>query len=96
MENKINANGLAIFTALKENEGKALAFAEIANIAGIEAKTGYLTAAKKIAKDNGFAIRKIENGAKARVITVTEYANGLRIEKAKDIELDAYTLDKAE
>lgn len=87
-----NPNGLAIFNALKENEGKTLTFAELANAAGVEAKTGYLTAARKIARENGFEIKKIENGAKATIRTITIYPNGLTIEKEKETELDGYTL----
>ena len=96
MENKINANGLAILNTLKANRGTALAFAEIANMAGIEAKTGFLTAAKKLAAAEKLAIVKRENAIKAKAVTVTEYPNGLRIEKAKEIELDGYELVDAE
>ena len=45
----INPNGLAIVETLTAHKGETLAFAEIASLAGIEAKTGYLTSAKKIA-----------------------------------------------
>lgn len=90
--NTPNPNGLAIFNALKANEGKTLTFAEIADIAGIEAKTGYLTSAKKIARENGFEIMKVEDAVAAKVMTVTEYPSGLRIEKAKDVSYDGYTL----
>lgn len=96
MENKINANGLAILNTLKANRGHALAFAEIANMAGIEAKTGFLTAAKKLAAAEKLAIVKREGAIKAKAVTVTEYPNGLRIEKAKEIELDGYELVDAE
>lgn len=96
MENKINTNGLAIFNALKENEGKTLAFAEIAAIAGIDAKTGYLTAAKKIAKDNGYAIMKAEDAVTITIKTETAYATGLIITKEKTATVDGYTLAKAE
>lgn len=94
--NTINPNGLAIYNALKANEGKTLTFAEIANLAGIEAKTGYLTAARKIAKDNGYTIAKIEKGAKATIRTITVYPNGLTLEKEKEAILDGYTLTPAD
>ena len=90
--NTPNPNGLAIFNALKANEGKTLSFAEIADIAGIEPKTGYLTAARKIAREQGFEIVKIENAVTASIMTVTEYPSGLRIEKSKDATFDGYTL----
>ena len=95
MENKINANGLAILNALKANEGKVLAFAEIANIAGIEAKTGFLTSAKKLAKAEGLEIVKRENAVTVAVKTVSVYASGLEVEKEKEVTVDGYELVKA-
>ena len=89
--NTPNPNGIAIFNALKD-ASTPLSFAEIADIAGIEAKTGYLTAARKIARENGFELTKVENAITAKVTTITEYPNGLRIEKSKDIAVDGYTL----
>ena len=89
--NTPNPNGLAIFNALKDANAP-LSFAEIADTAGIEPKTGYLTAARKIARENGFELTKVENAVTAKVITVTEYPNGLRIEKAKDMTMDGYIL----
>ena len=90
--NTPNPNGVAIYNALKDNDGKVLTFAEVASIAGIEPKTGYLTAARKIARDNGFDIVKVENAVVAKVTTVTEYPSGLRVEKVKDVNYDGYTL----
>lgn len=90
--NTPNPNGLAIYNALKSNEGKTLTFAEIADLAGIEPKTGYLTAARKIARENGLEIMKVEDAVSAKVMTVTEYPSGLRIEKSKDVSYDGYTL----
>ena len=95
MENKINANGLAILNALKANEGKVLAFAEIANIAGIEAKTGFLTSAKKLAKAEGYEIAKRENAVTVAVKTVSVYPSGLEVEKEKEVTVDGYELIKA-
>ena len=95
MENKINANGLAILNALKANEGKVLALAEIANIAGIEAKTGFLTSAKKLAKAEGLEIVKRENAVTVAVKTVSVYASGLEVEKEKEVTVDGYELIKA-
>lgn len=87
----VNDKGLAIFNVLKDAK-TALTFAEIANLANIEPKTGYLTAAKKITKDNKFEIVKIEKAVILKVKTVTEYPTGLVIEKTKDVETDAYEL----
>ena len=93
-DNKIaapNPNGLAIFNALKDATSP-LTFAEIADTAGIEPKTGYLTAARKIARENGLEITKMEGAVSVNVTTVTEYPNGLRIEKSKAVEMDGYVL----
>lgn len=92
METKLNPNGLAIFNTLKANEGKTLAFAEIAALANIEPKTGYLTAAKKIALANGYEIVKVEDGVTATVATETAYPNGLIVKAEKTVTLDGYTL----
>lgn len=96
MENKINANGLAIYNFLKDNEGKTFAFAEIANAAGIEAKTGFLTSAKKIAQSNGYAIVKVEDAVEVKIKTVTTFASGLEIASEKTATVAGYTLAKAE
>ena len=96
METKINANGLAILNTLKANEGKVLAFAEIAALAGIEAKTGYLTSAKKLAKAEHLEIVKRENAVIVTVKTVSTYASGLTVEKTKEVEVDGYELVDAE
>ena len=92
METKINEKGLAIFNTLKANEGKTLAFAEIAALAGIEPKTGFLTSAKKIALTNGYEIVKIEDAVTAKVATETAYPNGLIIKAEKTAIYDGYTL----
>lgn len=96
MNKTINANALAILNALKANEGKVLAYAEIANIAGVEAKTGYLTGAKALAKAEKLAIVKVENGVEYTVETVTIYATGLKIAKTKTVKADGYILKAAE
>ena len=95
MENKINANGLAILNTLKANRGTPLAFAEIANMAGIEAKTGFLTAAKKLAVAEKLNIVKRDDAVTAKVKTVTIYPNGLTIEKEKNVTFAGYELIEA-
>lgn len=90
---KENANGIAIFNALFANIGKTLAFAEIANIAGVEPKTGYLTAAKKIASSKGFTIRKVENGVTVTIKTITTFPNGLEAVTEKKSLVTGYTLE---
>ena len=92
MEKTINPNGLAIFNTLKDNQGKVLAFAEIAALAKVDAKTGYLTSAKKIAADNGFAIVKVEDGVQVAIATETVYPSGLALKTEKVATLDGYTL----
>lgn len=92
METKINPNGLAIFNTLKDNQGKVLAFAEIAALAGIDAKTGYLTSAKKIAKENSFEIVKVEDGVETRIMTETAFPSGLTLKTEKVATIDGYKL----
>lgn len=92
----INPNGLAIVNVLADRKGEVLAFAEIANLANIEAKTGYLTSAKKIASDRKMKIEKVEGGVKAKVHTITEYPSGLKVEADRDIEMDGYRIIDAE
>ena len=96
MEKTVNANGLAILNTLKAHKGEILAFAEIANLAGIEAKTGFLTSAKKLASAEKLAIVKRENAVKVAVKTVTVYNSGLEIEKVKEVEMDGYELVNAD
>ena len=96
METKINANGLAILNTLKAHEGEVLAFAEIADLAGIEAKTGYLTSAKKLAKAEHYEIVKRANAVTITVKTVSTYASGLTVEKTKEVAVDGYELVKGE
>lgn len=91
-----NTNGLAIYNFLKENEGKTFAFAEIANAAGIEAKTGFLTAAKKIAAENGYTIMKRDDAVEVKIKTVTTFASGLEMTAEKTATVAGYTLIKAE
>lgn len=92
----INPNGLAILNTLKAANGAVLTFAEIAAIAGIEPKTGYLTAAKKLAHAEKKAVVKKEGAVTLTVKTVTTYPNGLTVEKEKTVEVDGYTLEDAE
>ena len=87
-----NPNGLAIVNVLADRKGETLAFAEIASLAGIEAKTGYLTAAKKIASERGMTLEMVEDGAKAKIHTITEYPSGLKVEAEKEVTLNGYRL----
>ena len=92
----VNPNGLAIVEALSACKGETLAFAEIANLGGIEPKTGYLTAAKKIAADRKMKIEKVENGVEIEIKTITTYPNGFTAENAKKATVDGYRLIDAE
>ena len=92
----INPNGLAIVEALNAHKGETLAFAEIANIANVDPKTGYLTAAKKIAVERNARIEKVANGVTAKVVTVTDYPSGLSVKAEKEVTLDGYRLVDAE
>ena len=89
---KINPNGEAIIRALSEHKGEIFAFAEIAHMAGIEAKTGFLTSAKKLASANKMELEMVKDGAKAKVHTITEYPNGLKVEADKEVTLNGYRL----
>lgn len=93
---QINPNGLAIVETLTARKGEVLAFAEIANLAKVDAKTGYLTSAKKIATDRKMRIEKVNDGVTAKVKTVTVYPNGLTVEAEKEITLDGYRIVDAE
>ena len=93
---KLNPNGAAIVDTLADRKGEILAFAEIAHLAGIEAKTGYLTAAKKIAADRKMQIEKVKDGVKVKVKTITTYPNGYTAEAEKEITLDGYRLIDAQ
>lgn len=93
---KLNPNGAAIIKVLADRKGEILAFAEIAHLAGIEAKTGFLTAAKKIAADRKMKLEKVEDGVKVKSKTITTYPNGYTAEAEKEITLDGYRLTDAE
>ena len=93
---KINPNGQALVEALVAHKGETFAFAELANMAGVEAKTGFLTAAKKIASDRKLKIEKVENGITLQAVTVITYPNGFKSEKAKEILADGYRIVDAE
>lgn len=93
---QLNPNGLAIFNTLSEHKGEILAFAEIAKLAGIEPKTGFLTAAKKIAADRKMKIEKVEGGVKIKIKTIATYQHGLITEAEKESQLDGYRLIDAE
>ena len=87
-----NPNGEAIIRALSEHKGEIFAFAEIAHMAGIEAKTGYLTNAKALATSKGMTLQMVKDGAKAKIHTVTEYPSGLKVEADKEISCNGYCL----
>lgn len=89
---KQNPNGKAIYDVLADRKGAILAFAEIANMAGIEAKTGFLTAAKKIATENKMTIQKVEGGVKATAHTSTEFPSGYKAEADREVIVDGYRL----
>lgn len=93
---QLNPNGLAIVKTLAAHKGETLAFAEIAHLAGIEAKTGYLTSAKKIASDRKMKIEKVDSGVKAKTHTATTYPSGLIVEADREIEIDGYRLVDAQ
>lgn len=93
---QINPNGLAIVETLTAHKGETLAFAEIANLAKVDAKTGYLTSAKKIAAERKMRIEKVEDGVTAKVKTVTAFPNGLTVEAEKEVSLDGYRIVDAE
>ena len=97
MDNKkssTNSNGLAIYNAMADGEMRS--FAEIASIAKIEPKTGYLTAAKKVAKDNGYAIDKVEDAVEIAETIVRKYASGLETKTERKVKVAGYRLIKAE
>ena len=96
MNKTVNPNGLAILNTLKANRGSVLAFAEIANLAGIEPKTGFLTSAKKLASAEKLAIVKRENAVKVAVKTEQTFPNGLVIVKTSEVEVGGYELVDAE
>jgi hypothetical protein len=88
----VNPNGLAIVETLLAHKGETLAFAEIANLAKVDAKTGYLTSAKKLATERNMTLQKVINGVKATIKTVTEFPHGLKVEGEKEVVLDGYRL----
>jgi len=89
---KINPNGKAMYDVLADRKGEVLAFAEIAHLANVEPKTGFLTSAKKIALANKAEIVKVENGVKVAQKTVTEYPSGLKVEADREVEMAGYKL----
>ena len=89
---QINPNGLAIVNALADRKGEVFAFAEIASMANIEPKTGYLTSAKKIASDRNMTLQKVIDGVTVKIKTATTYPNGLTVEAEKEVALDGYRL----
>jgi hypothetical protein len=93
---QINPNGLAILEVLKSNTDRYLSFAEIASLAGIEPKTGYLTAAKKAAKDAGKTIVKLDDFIEIESVTVDTFPSGLQVERKTTKTVAGYLLKDAE
>ena len=92
---KINPNGQAIYQALAEHKGELFTFAEIAHMAGVEAKTGYLTSAKKIAADNKAEIVKVDaekGGVETVQKIVTCYPSGLEVATERKVVVAGYKL----
>lgn len=90
---KINPNGKAIYDVLCAHEGECLAFAEIAHLANVEPKTGYLTSAKKLAAKDGKEIKKVEKGVKALQKTITTYPSGFEPKAtSREVEMAGYLL----
>lgn len=94
-ENKTNVNGLAIYETLRANEGATLALIEITSKAGIPNESGYLTAARALAKKDGYKIEKIEKAVEAEAEIVTTYPSGVEVRKTKKVIADGYRLIKA-
>lgn len=91
----INTHGLAIVDALTVHNDRPFTFAEIVHMADLEPKTGYLTAAKKIAADRyGMTIEKVANAVTVKVKTITVYPSGLEVETEKEVLVDGYRLVK--
>lgn len=88
---KQNPKGQALFNVLAEAT-EAMTFAEMADKAGVEAKTGYLTAAKKVAKDQGREIVKVEEGCEYTLRTIKTFKSGLVVETEKTVKADGYLL----
>ena len=91
---QINPNGLAIVETLTAHEGETLAFAEIAQLANIPAQTGFLTAAKKIAKERGYSIEKVEDAIEVQEDIVAHYPHG-EFKRTRSAKVAGYRLVKA-
>lgn len=89
---KVNPNGEAIVNALADRKGEVFAFAEIAHMAGVEAKTGFLTAAKKIASDRNLTLQKVREGVTVAVTTYTHFPSEFQTKTVKFVTVDGYRL----
>lgn len=92
---QLNPNGLAIVETLTAHEGETLAFAEIAQLANIPAQTGFLTAAKKIAKERGYSLDKVEDAIEVREDIVAHYPHG-DFQRTRLVKVAGYRLVKGE
>ena len=90
-EKTINTNGVALYNALK-GLTEPIAYAELANKAGVKAQTGYLTAARKLANADKLDIVKVTKAVDVTIKTITIYPNGLEIEKVATKKVDGYVL----
>ncbi len=68
---KISPNSQALIDALKANPNKAMTLAELAEIAGVEPKSGYLRSVKS-ELGNSLAIGEVEKVV-SRKVTVNTY-----------------------
>lgn len=93
---KINLNGQALFNALLANEGKTLSLIELASLAKVDAKSGYLTSTKKIAKDKGYSVEKVDDAITLEMDIITTYPSGLKVPSKKTAVVAGYKLVKAQ
>ena len=91
-----NPNGEALYKALADRKGEIIAFAELAHLAGVEAKTGFLTAAKKLAADRKQEIVKVEEGVTLSQKVITTYPSGLQVEADREVKVAGYKLQDKE
>ena len=71
-EIKISTQAQALIDTLRANPGKAMTFEELANLAGVEAKTGYLRTVKTVLGD-ALVIDKTEKPV-VKTVEVNTYA----------------------
>ena len=91
-EKKTNPNGEALYKALLAHEGETLTFAELAHEAGVAPQTGYLTAMKKVAKDNGKAVVKVDDAFELVQKIETVHPLGLVVTAERKVKVAGYRL----